>query len=135
MSILRDGSEALRQTLKEIQASHPVGEKLYRSHYGVFFDWLRSRDDDPDFDVVRDVVREFISMIPARTDHRMVIVATSASGRSETLSYQIKNETVMVGRPLDRRLTRVQKRLAWSTAGHPGWKFGLSASAWDGSSI
>lgn len=43
LSILRDGPEALRQKLKEIQDSHPVGEKLYRSHYGVFFDWLRSR--------------------------------------------------------------------------------------------
>lgn len=60
LSILRGGPQALRQKLKEIQDSHPVGEKLYRSHYGVFFDWLRSRDDDPDFDVVRDVVREFI---------------------------------------------------------------------------
>lgn len=60
LSILRGGPEALRQKLKEIQDSHPVGEKLYRSHYGVFFDWLRSRDDDRDFDVVRDVVRDFI---------------------------------------------------------------------------
>ncbi|RDW13789.1 TniQ family protein [Paracoccus thiocyanatus] len=60
LSILRGGPDALRQKLKDIQDSHPVGEKLYRSHYGVFFDWLRSRDDDPDFDVVRDVVREFI---------------------------------------------------------------------------
>lgn len=59
LSILRGGPEALRQKLKEIQDSHPVGEKLYRPHYGVFFDWLRFRDDDRDFDVVRDVVREF----------------------------------------------------------------------------
>ncbi|MDO5703723.1 MAG: TniQ family protein [Paracoccus sp. (in: a-proteobacteria)] len=60
LSILRGGSEALRKNLEEIQDSYPVGEKLYRSRYGVFFDWLRFRDDDPDFDVVRDVVREFI---------------------------------------------------------------------------
>lgn len=60
LSVLRGGPEALRQKLKEIQDSHQVGEKLYRSHYGVFFDWLRFRDDDRDFDVVRDVVREFI---------------------------------------------------------------------------
>lgn len=60
LKILCAGPNGLRKKLKELQNSHPVGEKLYRSHYRVFFDWLRSRNDDEDFDVVRDVVREFI---------------------------------------------------------------------------
>lgn len=60
LSILRGGAAGLCQKLKDIQDSLPVGEKRYRSHYGVFFDWLRFRDDDRDFDVVRDLVRDFI---------------------------------------------------------------------------
>src|SRR5690606_15811454 len=34
---------------------------------------------------------------PARADHRMVIVAKGASGRSKTGSYQTENATVMLG--------------------------------------
>lgn len=60
IGVLREGPKALRRKLKSIQDSHPVGEKLYRSHYRVFFDWLRYRDDDSEFDAVRDVVRDFI---------------------------------------------------------------------------
>lgn len=60
LKILHGGPESLCTTLKEIQNNHAVGEKLYRSHYGIFFDWLRSRNDDGDFDVVRDIVRDFI---------------------------------------------------------------------------
>lgn len=60
IGVLREGPRALRRKLKSIQDSHPVGEKLYRSHYRVFFDWLRYRDDDSEFDAVRDVVRDFI---------------------------------------------------------------------------
>src|SRR5690606_32236052 len=33
---------------------------------------------------------------PARADHRMVIVAKGASGRSKTGSYQTENATVML---------------------------------------
>ncbi|WP_282093568.1 hypothetical protein [Epibacterium ulvae] len=33
---------------------------LYRTRYRVFFEWLRHRDDDPAFDVIRDLVRDFI---------------------------------------------------------------------------
>lgn len=60
VGVLRGGPKALQRKLKSIQDSHPVGEKLYRSHYRVFFDWLRYRDDDREFDAIRDVVRDFI---------------------------------------------------------------------------
>jgi len=60
--VLKGGPENLCAKLKEIQNNHVVGEKLYRSHYGIFFDWLRSRNDDGDFDVIRDIVRDFIFM-------------------------------------------------------------------------
>lgn len=60
IAVLLEGPRAMQEKLKSIQNSHPVGEKLYRSHYRVFFDWLRYRDDDNEFDAVRDVVRDFI---------------------------------------------------------------------------
>ncbi|MBL3611343.1 TniQ family protein [Rhodovulum sulfidophilum] len=59
-SVLRRGPDAFRQKLKDIQQTHPVDNTLYRTRYRVFFEWLRHRDDDPQFDVIRDLVREFI---------------------------------------------------------------------------
>ncbi|MCE8420808.1 TniQ family protein [Rhodovulum sulfidophilum] len=59
-SVLRRGPDAFRQKLKDIQQAHPVDNTLYRTRYRVFFEWLRHRDDDPQFDVIRDLVREFI---------------------------------------------------------------------------
>ncbi|MBY5971423.1 TniQ family protein [Ferrimonas balearica] len=58
--VLRHGPDAFRQRLKDIQQAHPVDNTLYRTRYRVFFEWLRHRDDDPQFDVIRDLVREFI---------------------------------------------------------------------------
>lgn len=58
--VLRHGPDAFREKLKEIQRAHPVDNTLYRTRYRVFFEWLRHRDDDPQFDVIRDLVREFI---------------------------------------------------------------------------
>lgn len=57
---LRKGSKGLRGKLKEIRDSHPIEEKLHRAHYRVFFEWLRYRDDDTDFDIFRNIVRDFI---------------------------------------------------------------------------
>lgn len=58
--VLRHGPDAFRQKLKDIQRAHPIDNTLYRTRYRVFFEWLRHRDDDPQFDVIRDLVREFI---------------------------------------------------------------------------
>ncbi|PRZ41273.1 TniQ family protein [Tritonibacter scottomollicae] len=58
--ILRHGPDAFRQRLKDIQQAHPVDNTLYRTRYRVFFEWQRHRDDDPQFDLIRDLVREFI---------------------------------------------------------------------------
>lgn len=58
--VLRHGPDAFRQKLKDIQRAHPIDNTLYRTRYRVFFEWLRNRDDDPQFDVIRDLVREFI---------------------------------------------------------------------------
>lgn len=59
-SMLKRGPDALCHTLKELQRAVPLDAALYRSRYRLFFDWLRYRDDDPDFDVIRDLVRDFI---------------------------------------------------------------------------
>ncbi|MCP6280547.1 hypothetical protein NL459_28370, partial [Klebsiella pneumoniae] len=32
----------------------------YRARYRFFFEWLRYRDDDRDFDIIRDLVRDFV---------------------------------------------------------------------------
>lgn len=60
LSILKDGPDALCDTLKELQRAVPLDAALYRTRYRLFFDWLRYRDDGPDFDIIRDLVREFI---------------------------------------------------------------------------
>lgn len=58
--VLRKGPDAFQRKLKEIQEAHPVDNTLYRTRYRVFFEWLRHRDDDPAFDVIRDLVRDFV---------------------------------------------------------------------------
>jgi len=58
--VLKKGPDAFRRKLREIQEAHPVDNTLYRTRYRVFFEWLRHRDDDPAFDVIRDLVRDFI---------------------------------------------------------------------------
>ncbi|SEC39520.1 TniQ family protein [Rhodobacter sp. 24-YEA-8] len=59
-SILKNGPEGLCNALKELQRAVPLDAALYRTRYRLFFDWLRYRDDDRDFDIIRDLVREFI---------------------------------------------------------------------------
>lgn len=58
--VLRHGADAFRNELKAVQKASPLDNTLYRTRFRVFFEWLRYRDDDPDFDVIRDIVRQFI---------------------------------------------------------------------------
>ncbi|WP_128254753.1 TniQ family protein [Falsirhodobacter deserti] len=60
LGVLRGGPNGLRRKLRAIRDAHPIEDKLHRWHYGVFFEWLRYRDDDKDFDIFRNIVRDFI---------------------------------------------------------------------------
>ncbi|REF69752.1 MULTISPECIES: TniQ family protein [Paracoccus] len=60
LQVLQEGPNSLRKKLRAIRDAHPIEEKLHRYHYGVFFEWLRYRDDDKDFDIFRNIVRDFI---------------------------------------------------------------------------
>ncbi|MGZ3215102.1 TniQ family protein [Paracoccus sp. T5] len=60
LRVLREGPDAFRAKLKVIQMAQPIDATLYRTRFRVFFEWLRYRDDDPDFDVIRDIVRDFV---------------------------------------------------------------------------
>lgn len=79
--VLKQGPEALCQTLKALQHAVPLDAALYRTRYRLFFDWLRYRDDDPDFDIIRDLVREFIFQ-----------------------NYPISEGAVVLGKPCPRQL-------------------------------
>lgn len=59
-SYLREGAEALITKLAELERDRPNDNSLYRGRFGVFFEWLRNRDDDAAFDAIRDPVRDFI---------------------------------------------------------------------------
>jgi len=58
--ILSGGPSALRAALQQVQNAQPIDSTLYRTRFRVFFEWLRYRDDDRDFDVIRNIVREYI---------------------------------------------------------------------------
>ena len=58
--VLRAGKDALTRKLKQIQNRNPIEYQLYRSKYRVFYQWLRDRDDGPEFDEIRDHVRQFV---------------------------------------------------------------------------
>lgn len=58
--ILSHGPAALQEALKGMKAGHINDFGRYRARYRFFFDWLRFRDGDPAFDVIRDIVREYI---------------------------------------------------------------------------
>lgn len=58
--VLRAGPDAFRAKLKGLQMAQPLDSTLYRTRFRVFFEWLRYRDDDPDFDVIRNIVRDFV---------------------------------------------------------------------------
>ena len=59
-SYLRHGPDAMIGKLAELERLRPNDNSLYRARFGVFFEWLRNRDDDDAFDAIRDPVREFI---------------------------------------------------------------------------
>lgn len=58
--VLRDGLEAMLATLREIQSLTPIDARLHRHRFRLFYNWLRDRDEDPAFDVIRDSVRDYI---------------------------------------------------------------------------
>lgn len=59
-SFLKNGPDAMVAKLSELERKRPNDNTLYRARFGVFFEWLRNRDDDSAFDVIRDPVRSFI---------------------------------------------------------------------------
>ncbi len=58
--VLKAGKDALTGKLKEIQNRNAIEYQLYRSKYRVFYQWLRDRDEGPEFDEIRDHVRQFV---------------------------------------------------------------------------
>lgn len=59
-SYLRHGPDAMIEQFAALERDRPMDNSLYRARFGVFFEWLRNRDDDTAFDAIRDPVREFI---------------------------------------------------------------------------
>lgn len=59
-SVLAAGPEALHQLLADMKRGHVNDAGRYRARYRFFFEWLRYRDDHRDFDIIRDLVRDFI---------------------------------------------------------------------------
>lgn len=58
--VLERGPDAFLAALKDVQLGQPMDNGSHRSRMRVFFEWLRYRDDDPGFDVIRDLVRDFV---------------------------------------------------------------------------
>jgi hypothetical protein len=58
--VLAAGPDALHQVLTDMKRGHVNDAGRYRARYRFFFEWLRYRDDDRDFDIIRDLVRDFI---------------------------------------------------------------------------
>ena len=58
--VLASGPDALHQVLADMKRGHVNDSGRYRARYRFFFEWLRYRDDDRDFDIIRDLVRDFI---------------------------------------------------------------------------
>ncbi|APZ52943.1 TniQ protein [Salipiger abyssi] len=59
-AVMRNGLDAILATLREIQSLTPIDARLHRHRFGLFYNWLRDRDEDPAFDIIRDSVREYI---------------------------------------------------------------------------
>lgn len=57
---LAAGPEALHHVLADMKRGHVNDAGRYRARYRFFFEWLRYRDDDRDFDIIRDLVRDFV---------------------------------------------------------------------------
>lgn len=58
--VMRNGLDAMLATLREIQSLTPIDARLHRHRFRLFYNWLRDRDEDPAFDVIRDSVRDYI---------------------------------------------------------------------------
>jgi hypothetical protein len=58
--VLKDGPDALHVALRDLKVGYVNGTGRYRTRYRCFFDWLRFRNDDRDFDCIRDLVRDFV---------------------------------------------------------------------------
>lgn len=58
-SVLAAGPDALHHVLADMKRGHVNDAVRYRARYRFFFEWLCYRDDDRDFDIVRDLVRDF----------------------------------------------------------------------------
>ncbi|WP_322894356.1 MULTISPECIES: TniQ family protein [unclassified Yoonia] len=58
--VLKDGPDGLNAALRDRKVGHINETGRYRTRYRFFFDWLRFRDEDRDFDVIRDLVRDFV---------------------------------------------------------------------------
>ncbi|MDF2143280.1 TniQ family protein [Paenirhodobacter sp. CAU 1674] len=104
-AVLRQGPEAFRQKLKDIQDAHPIDNTLYRTRYRVFFEWLRYRDDDPAFDPIRDLVRDFIFR-----------------------NFPISEGTTVLGKPCPEQFVH-SLSTARSTYGVSGWKLARRLAA------
>ena len=58
--VMRRGPQAFTDKLQAIEDANPTLSIAYRSRFWVFFEWLRDRRDDPAFDPIRDIMRDFI---------------------------------------------------------------------------
>lgn len=103
--VLRAGPNAFRARLKELQMAQPLDSTLYRTRFRVFFEWLRYRDDDPDFDVIRDIVRDFVFR-----------------------NFPIAEGQVVLGQPCPEQYVH-SLATARSTFGISGWKLGRRLAA------
>ncbi|WP_255522268.1 helix-turn-helix domain-containing protein [Paracoccus sp. NBH48] len=103
--VLREGPDAFRARLKNIQIAQPLDNTLYRTRFRVFFEWLRYRDDDPDFDIIRDIVREFVFR-----------------------NFPIAKGQVVLGQPCPEQYVH-SLATARNTFGISGWKLGRRLSA------
>lgn len=103
--VLRDGPDAFRARLKDLQMAQPLDNTLYRTRLRVFFEWLRYRDDDPDFDTIRDIVREFVFR-----------------------NFPIAKGQVVLGQPCPEQYVH-SLATARSTFGISGWKLGRRLAA------
>lgn len=59
-AVMQNGPDVMLATLREIQSLTPIDARLHRHRFGLFYNWLRDRDEDPAFDIIRDSVREYI---------------------------------------------------------------------------
>lgn len=105
LRVLREGPDAFSAKLKDIQMAQSLDNTLYRTRFRVFFEWLRYRDDDPDFDGIRDIVRDFVFR-----------------------NFPIAEGQVVLGQPCPEQYVH-SLATARSTFGISGWKLGRRLAA------